>query len=30
MRKECVLCKNNPNKKCREDDNLDDCYADGQ
>lgn len=30
MRKECPLCKNNPNKKCREDDNFDECYADGQ
>ncbi|KXZ52828.1 hypothetical protein GPECTOR_8g211 [Gonium pectorale] len=30
MRKECNLCKNNPNKKCREDDNFDECYADGQ
>ncbi|GLC37795.1 hypothetical protein PLESTB_001477500 [Pleodorina starrii] len=30
MRKECPLCKNNPNKKCSEDDNFDECYADGQ
>ncbi|PNW75496.1 hypothetical protein CHLRE_12g529050v5 [Chlamydomonas reinhardtii] len=30
MRKECGLCKNNPNKKCREEDNFDECYADGQ
>ncbi|GFR43768.1 hypothetical protein Agub_g4882 [Astrephomene gubernaculifera] len=30
LRKECALCKNNPNKKCREEDNFDECYADGQ
>ncbi|KAG2453449.1 hypothetical protein HYH02_001670 [Chlamydomonas schloesseri] len=30
MRKDCGLCKNNPNKKCREEDNFDECYADGQ
>ncbi|KAG2498858.1 hypothetical protein HYH03_003050 [Edaphochlamys debaryana] len=30
MRKECPLCKNNPNKKCREEDNFDEAYADGQ
>lgn len=29
-RKECLLCKNNPNKKCSEGDNFDECYADNQ
>eukprot|EP00967_Tisochrysis_lutea_P119593 scaffold195383_cov26-Tisochrysis_lutea.AAC.1 len=30
MSKECNLCKNNPNKRCPEGDNLDECYADCQ
>jgi hypothetical protein len=30
LNKECVLCKNNPNKRCCEDDNFDECYADNQ
>mmetsp|Transcript_40431 Transcript_40431/g.89814 ORF Transcript_40431/g.89814 Transcript_40431/m.89814 type:complete len:922 (-) Transcript_40431:1054-3819(-) len=29
-RKECLLCKNNPNKRCKDDDNFDECYADNQ
>lgn len=29
-RKECQMCKNNPNKHCDESDNFDDCYADNQ
>lgn len=28
--KECQLCKNNPNKRCGDDDNFDECFADGQ
>ncbi|KAG1679301.1 hypothetical protein FOA52_009331 [Chlamydomonas sp. UWO 241] len=28
--KECSLCNNNPNKRCDEDDNFDECYANDQ
>ena len=30
MNKECQLCANNPNKRCRPNDNFDECYADNQ
>jgi hypothetical protein len=29
-RRECLLCKNNPNKTCQQGDNFDSAYADSQ
>eukprot|EP00798_Chlamydomonas_sp_ICE-L_P031496 gene31496-6684_t len=29
-KKTCVLCKNNPHKRCKDTDNFDECYADNQ
>jgi hypothetical protein len=28
--KSCALCANNPNKRCLDHDNFDECYADNQ
>ncbi len=30
MDKACALCANNPNKRCLDHDNFDECYADNQ